>query len=75
MAKINKAKTEQNIKIPVKVAFSPTASAFTPILAASILPIPEAAKNNPIITAAYFSGANLVINDRETGDAHNSPIV
>ena len=75
MAIIKKANIVQKIKIPVKVTFSPTASAFTPILAANMFPIPDAAKNKPIIKAAYLSGANFVIRESETGEAHNSPIV
>ena len=75
IAIIKKANNVQKIKIPVKVTFSPTASAFTPILAANMFPIPDAAKNKPIINAAYLSGANFVINESETGEAHNSPIV
>ena len=75
IAIINKANNVQKIKIPVKVAFSPTDSALTPILAANIFPIPDAAKNKPIINEAYLTGANFVIKESETGEAHNSPIV
>ena len=57
----NRPNNVQKTKIPVKVAFSPESPAFSPILAASLFPNPEAAKNKPIIKAAYFSGANLKI--------------
>ena len=65
----------QKINIPVKICFSPAFSAKPPIAAASLLPNPVAAQYRPIIDEEYFNGANLVINDKDTGEAHNSPMV
>ena len=59
----------------MNICFSPAVSAKPPISAANLFPIPVAAQYRPIIDAAYFTGASLVINDNETGDAHNSPMV
>ena len=65
----------QKINIPVKICFSPAVSAKPPMLAASLLPSPVAAQYRPMIEAAYLTGASLVIKERETGEAHNSPMV
>jgi hypothetical protein len=63
------------MKIPVNICFSPAVSAKPPMLAASLFPNPVAAQYSPIMEAAYLTGASFVINDRDTGEAHNSPIV
>ena len=65
----------QKMAIPVKMANSPRSDADSPINPATLFPSPVAAKYAPIIKAIHLSGANLVINDSATGDAHNSPMV
>ena len=65
----------QKINIPVKICLSPAVSAKPPTLAANLLPNPVAAQYSPMIEAAYLTGASFVIKERETGEAHNSPMV
>ena len=68
-------KATVNITIPVKIVYSPKCSDFSPKIPATLPPRPVAAKYNPIIKEAYFTGANFVTNDNDTGEEHNSPIV
>jgi len=68
-------KVTVKITIPVNMAYSPKLSYFSPNIPATLPPRPVAAKYNPIINDAYFTGANFVTNDNDTGEEHNSPIV
>ena len=65
----------QNMAIPVKIVNSPREEELSPRSPATLFPKPVQAKYAPIIKAIHLSGASLVMKERATGEAHNSPMV
>ncbi len=71
----NNPKRTVKMVMPAKIEYSPNSADFSPKIPATLPPRPVAAKYTPIIKDAYLAGASFVINERETGDEDNSPIV